>query len=97
MASTADNKDTKTRPAHHNPDGKGFVNPWPSFHRHGHFKAIKMFLFEFDRNRINITPETKLPSILNLDKPLIDNLSHPKDGAEHGARHNKVATTWLGQ
>lgn len=97
MASTSTNKDTKTRPAHHHPNGKGFVNPWPSFHKHEQLKAVKLFCFEFDWKRTTITKETKLPTILNLDKTLIDSLSHPKDGVEHGARHSKVATTWLGQ
>ncbi|KAI8354759.1 beta-lactamase superfamily domain-containing protein [Mortierella sp. GBAus27b] len=97
MTSTAANtKDNKGRPAHHNPNGKGYVNPWPSFHKHEPWKTYRMLLGEFDWKRAAITADTKLPDILNLDKILLESLSRPKDGAENGAQHKNVATTWLG-
>ncbi|KAG0225793.1 hypothetical protein BGW41_004546 [Actinomortierella wolfii] len=83
---------TGSRPAHHAPNGKGFVNPWPSFHRHSHLDLIKCF-WEFDTTRTKITDDTKLPKILPLDRSLIDSLSTP---AEQGTQWEKVAATWLG-
>ncbi|KAG0362918.1 hypothetical protein BGZ54_008430, partial [Gamsiella multidivaricata] len=82
-------------PAHHDPSGKGFVNPWPSFYKHGPLSVLRMF-FEFDRTQSKVTKDTTLPKVLSLDKPLIDTFSLPKQGAEQGARHGKVTTTWLG-
>ena len=83
-------------PAHHEANGKGFVNPWPSFHNHSFIAALKMMI-EFDRKRSKVTADTKLPKVQDLDMSLIDSLSLPKQGAEDGARHGKVSTTWLGQ
>ncbi|KAF8941190.1 hypothetical protein BGZ58_001471 [Dissophora ornata] len=83
-------------PAHHEADGKGFVNPWPSFHNHGTIAAFRMMLIEFDRKRSKVTAATKLPKVLDLNMSLVDSFSLPKQGAEDGARHGKVSTTWLG-
>lgn len=95
---TAANKDNDSQPAHHCRKGKGFVNPWPSFHRHGQFSTLKMFLFDFEWKKFSVPAETmaKLPPILDLNKNLIDKLSRPEQAAE-ATEQSKVATTWLGQ
>ncbi|KAF9163587.1 hypothetical protein DFQ26_002343 [Actinomortierella ambigua] len=81
-----------SKPAHHAPSGKGFVNPWPSFHRHSQWAFVKCML-EWDVKRTKISAETKLPKILPLDKPLIESLGTP---VEQNTSRDKVATTWLG-
>ncbi|KAG0317493.1 hypothetical protein BGZ99_006278 [Dissophora globulifera] len=93
--SSSSAKGTQDRPAHHEANGKGFVNPWPSFHRNGYSDIFRM-MFEFDRSRSKVTKETKLPTVLDLNMPLINTFSQPKQGAEEGARGDKVSTTWLG-
>jgi len=92
------------RPAHHCRKGKGFVNPWPSFHRHGQLSTLRMFLVDFEWKKFSVPAETKakLPPILDLNKTLIDKLSRPEEATAAGAagaagERSKVATTWLGQ
>ncbi|KAI1311944.1 hypothetical protein EDD11_003224 [Mortierella claussenii] len=93
----------KQLPAHHDSSGKGFNNPWPSFHKHG-FGAVLSMMTEFDRKQSKVTKETQLPNVLDLNRALIDEYSLPKKQVNSGltpeqhpqARHDKVATTWLG-
>ncbi|CAO3564706.1 unnamed protein product [Mortierella alpina] len=89
-------KSKKELPAHHDPCGKGFVNPWPSFIRHGSWSLLKMFV-EFDHKQSKVTEQTPLPKILAVDRPLLESLSQPQQGTDQELRHDKVATTWLGQ
>lgn len=95
MTSTTD-RSKKELPPHHDPCGKGFVNPWPSFIRHGTLDLIKM-LVEFDRKQSKVTEQTSVPKIVAVNKPLMKTLSHPRQSPDQGLRHDKVATTWLGQ
>ncbi|KAF9975805.1 hypothetical protein BGZ65_008093, partial [Modicella reniformis] len=92
------NDRTTPLPAHHDPAGKGFTNPWPSFYRHGILSTFRALVIEFDWKRTRITKDTQLPNVQDLDKFLIDTLSLPKQGGveQHDTRHHKVATTWLG-
>ncbi|KAF9300858.1 hypothetical protein BGZ74_007414 [Mortierella antarctica] len=83
----------KTRPAHHEPNGKGFLNPWPSFVRHGHFQALRMML-QFDRKQVNSSQVTQVAKIQNLNKDLVATHSEPAAKSDDG--HNKIAYTWLG-
>lgn len=89
--------DKTSKPDHHQRDGKGFVNPWPSFHNHGHLDAFKM-LFEFDRKKAKSGNPDGLPKILPINKDDMALFSQPKketDGTD--GRHAKVTSTWLGQ
>ncbi|KAG0009256.1 hypothetical protein BGZ80_002585 [Entomortierella chlamydospora] len=98
LSMTNKNKKT-TLPAHHEPNGNGFVNPWPSFHNHAGLSVLKMFI-EFQGNPPKIDKDTKLPEIQSLDKGLIETYSHPKkqeSTVEGDAKHGVVMTTWLGQ
>ncbi|KAF9316478.1 hypothetical protein BG003_001896 [Podila horticola] len=83
----------KTRPAHHEPDGKGFVNPWPSFVRHGPFQALRMML-QFDRKQVKSSQVTEAVKIQSLNKDLV--ATHSEPGAKSDDGHNKIAYTWLG-
>ncbi|KAF9997754.1 hypothetical protein BGZ79_008545 [Entomortierella chlamydospora] len=97
LSMTNKNKKT-TLPAHHEPNGNGFVNPWPSFHNHAGLSVLKMFI-EFQGNPPKIDKDTKLPEIQSLDKGLIETYSHPKkqeSTVEGDAKHGVVMTTWLG-
>ncbi|KAF9178784.1 hypothetical protein BGZ50_007464 [Haplosporangium sp. Z 11] len=85
-------KDNCGLPAHHDPSGKGFVNPWPSFYKHGVWDLLK-WRWEFDRKQSKVTTQIVLPKILSLNKDLIDTFSHPRDTA---AEADKITTTWLG-
>ncbi|KAF9439247.1 hypothetical protein BGZ76_007448 [Entomortierella beljakovae] len=88
-------------PPHHNPKGKGFINPWNSFHDHGFSSLVKMF-WEFGFNTPKVNKDTKLPNIRNLDMDLIKTFSYPKTHADQQTPsdqsnlHNNVTATWLG-
>jgi N-acyl-phosphatidylethanolamine-hydrolysing phospholipase D len=89
-------KDKKPLPAHHDPKGNGFVNPWPSFTRHGHLALIRM-LFGFDRKQAAVTPTTQLPKILNINKDLINTFSRPQERQGTSTGPGQITATWLGQ
>ncbi|KAF8954818.1 hypothetical protein BGZ46_002811 [Entomortierella lignicola] len=96
MSPTDKNQDL---PPHHGPCGKGFVNPWPSFHNHAGLSLLAMF-YEFQTNLPRIDKHTKLPNVRDLDKGLIETFSFPKKQEDpvvaSVARHESVVTTWLG-
>ncbi|KAF9898944.1 hypothetical protein BX616_003430, partial [Lobosporangium transversale] len=95
MATT--NKDDKKKelPAHHKPNGKGFINPWPSFHQHGFLKLLRMFWL-FDHRQAKVTNDTKRPNVIPLDKTLLETFSYPPKVESAQTKHGKAVTTWLG-
>ncbi|KAF9145464.1 hypothetical protein BGX30_008681 [Mortierella sp. GBA39] len=89
--------DKKPLPAHHDPKGNGFVNPWPSFIRHGRLATFQAIVFDFDRKQAAVTPQTQLPKILSINKDLIDTFSRPQEPqSPAGTGHGQITTTWLG-
>ncbi|KAG0211761.1 hypothetical protein BGX33_004103 [Mortierella sp. NVP41] len=98
---SASDKGKKTLPAHHDPKGNGFVNPWPSFIRHGTLDTIRALVFDFDRKQAAVTAQTQLPKILNVNKALLDTFSYPKkqtpqEGQGVTSGPEQITTTWLG-
>ncbi|KAF9582760.1 hypothetical protein BGW38_010793 [Lunasporangiospora selenospora] len=99
---TKDISTKATRPAHHDPNGNGFVNPWPSFQRNSLMDTLRMFI-EFNWKQAKIPPKEELATLVKLDMDLLNQNSQPPSSQTNGQGtvagaegDRRVMATWLG-
>ncbi|KAJ3414793.1 hypothetical protein HDV05_006040 [Chytridiales sp. JEL 0842] len=86
------------KPAHHKPDGNGFLNPWESFENHG-FTDFFVGLFEWDFKRSRPPPEEERCKVRTPDTTSLNAFLSPSTSSTTTAVFNpshRLALTWLG-